>query len=414
VDTLLGHGVISGPANVCVGSFISLSESISGGLWLDGSTGIANVDPSGNVTGISSGVAIISYYFSNACGASMATYSVTVTPGASAISGGDSVGIGANLTLGNAATGGAWSSTNAAIAVINPASGFVTGVAAGVDTIMYTVTNICGTTTAMLTLHVGPAPYNGPVIGLDSVCVGSNISLSDSIAGGAWTASNGHATVTSSGVVTGVTTGLDTIYYSVHTGFGTTVMSKIIFVNHLPVLRILGPNVVALGGDYYFYGIPAGGTLTASNPNMGAFVSYYNTVLYSGTDSVTTASVGSFVVVNNGGDTIHYRLTNSCGTTDSTFIIRLGVTGVGAIAGTNSALNVYPNPNQGEFTMNLLSANTEDAQVVITNIVGMKVKEFTTSTNKPTNIKLDQPAGLYFVAATTVNGRYTTKITITQ
>ncbi|MFI5195687.1 MAG: T9SS type A sorting domain-containing protein [Chitinophagales bacterium] len=413
VETLLNHGVISGPAIICRGSMITLAETVGGGIWLSSSSA-ANVDPSGNVTGASIGTAVISYYLSNACGASIATYTVTVSMPASLITGGDSVGIGATLALSDSATGGMWSCANTAVATVGSVSGIVTGIGTGTTTITYTVTNICGTTSAILALNVGVPPSAGTITGADSVCIGASITLSDNVAGGVWSASNNKASVTGAGVVTGVTTGLDTFYYRVHNAFGTSQVRKIIFVNHLPILKLVGPNIVGLGGNYFFYGLPVGGTFTASNNHMGEFVSYFNALLYSGTDSAVIASVGSFVVVNSGRDTITYSYTNSCGTVDSIFVISLAAAGVNPIGNTNAALNVYPNPNQGEFTLNLSSGITEDVVVTVTNIVGGKVKELTISTNKPTDIKLDQPSGLYFLSAITANGRYTAKITITR
>jgi len=69
-----------------------------------------------------------------------------------------------------------------------------------------------------------PAPA-GP----DTVCIGDTIMLTDSMAGGTWTASNSHATVADS-VVTGVSVGLDTVLYLVSTSCGTGFNSKEIYV----------------------------------------------------------------------------------------------------------------------------------------------------------------------------------------
>ena len=80
----------------------------------------------------------------------------------------------------------------------------------------------------------------------------------------------------------------------------------------------------------------------------------------------------------------------------------------------NASLNVYPNPNQGEFTLNLSSSVSEEAVVTVTNIVGQKVKEFTIITNKETNVTLDQPAGLYLLTANTTSGKYSAKVTIAK
>ena len=408
VDVLLNHGTISGPTSVCTGSLISLSETVSGGIWLSSATGVANVDAAGNVTGVSQGSTTISYYLSNACGASVATYMVNVSRPASMIAGGDSVGIGAQLPLIDSVLGGTWSSASTSVATINASTGVVTGVSSGTSIISYMVTDVCGTSYATLTLNVGPAPSAGTISGADSVCINGNITLSDNVSGGVWTASNGKLSINSAGLVTGATSGLDTVFYTVNNAFGTTTIQKIIFVNSTPVLSVTGPNLVALGGNYLFYGTPIGGTYSTNNTAVGVFVAFY-------TDPVTRSTVGSFVVTGYGVETVHYSYTNSCGTTDSTFVIDFPApAGVSSAISASTQLIVYPNPNQGEFTLNLASANSENAVVVITNVLGEKVKEFTMATNKPAGIILDQPTGLYLVSATTSTGKYSAKITITK
>jgi len=61
----------------------------------------------------------------------------------------------------------------------------------------------------------------GIISGTNGVCIGSEITLTDTLAGGSWSAYNGAATVSDSGVVHGVTAGLDIISYTVTNGCGT-------------------------------------------------------------------------------------------------------------------------------------------------------------------------------------------------
>ena len=63
-----GPSAITGILAVCGGATTTLSDSISGGTWVSGSTGIASVNPvTGVVTGLSGGSAVISY--TTGCGA---------------------------------------------------------------------------------------------------------------------------------------------------------------------------------------------------------------------------------------------------------------------------------------------------------------------------------------------------------
>ena len=77
-------------------------------------------------------------------------------------------------------------------------------------------------------------------------------------------------------------------------------------------------------------------------------------------------------------------------------------------------MSVYPNPNDGSFTFILTSGTKEQVRIIVTNVVGEKVKEFTTATNKTTAIKLDQPAGVYFLSAFTGHASYVVKVVVTQ
>jgi len=66
----------------------------------------------------------------------------------------------------------------------------------------------------------------------------------------------------------------------------------------------------------------------------------------------------------------------------------------------------------GTFTLSLSSPTTLSADIIVTNIIGQKIKEFTTTTNKQTEITLDSPPGIYFVTSVTNEGRQTAKLII--
>ncbi len=62
--------------------------------------------------------------------------------------------------------------------------------------------------------------YAGIVSGDTSVCSGSQIIFVDTVAGGAWSVSNGNAVITDS-LVTGVAAGTDTVIYTLTNSCGT-------------------------------------------------------------------------------------------------------------------------------------------------------------------------------------------------
>ena len=181
-----------------------------------------------------------------------------------------------------------------------------------------------------------------------------------------------------------------------------------------------GPSIIALGGDYFPVAQPYGGTWTVDNDTVGRIV--YSNISRDTTyiDSVryTLVSKASFVVTGYGSATIIYTDRNTCGIRSDSFIVNLPIPPPPiSVAGVNnvpSSLNVYPNPNQGEFVINLSSGNNELATVTITNVVGEKVKQFEISTNKNVDINLDAPAGIYLINATTASGKYSSKVTIAK
>jgi hypothetical protein len=81
-------------------------------------------------------------------------------------------------------------------------------------------------------------------------------------------------------------------------------------------------------------------------------------------------------------------------------------------SGINEQLKVAPNPNGGAFTMNLVSDNDEPVHVVITNVLGEKVKEFMATTNRVVDLQLNEAAGMYLLTATTANGKFVAKVII--
>ncbi len=59
---------ISGPADVCIGSSMTLSDASGGGIWVSSNTGIATIDAgTGVVTGVSQGSTTITYALSTGC-----------------------------------------------------------------------------------------------------------------------------------------------------------------------------------------------------------------------------------------------------------------------------------------------------------------------------------------------------------
>ncbi len=79
---------------------------------------------------------------------------------------------------------------------------------------------------------------------------------------------------------------------------------------------------------------------------------------------------------------------------------------------TEAEMSIYPNPSTGSFTLNLVSTTDREVQIIVTNLLGQKVKELTIITNKDTAVDFHVPPGIYFVAALADGERIVKEITV--
>ena len=98
------------------------------------------------------------------------------------------------------------------------------------DTIAYTVTNMCGNMVANTVVTIDPVPDAGVITGRDSVCVGLEGTLNESISGGTWSASNANAAIGSTGVLGGMVAGMDTVIYTVSNAWCSAYAATVVTV----------------------------------------------------------------------------------------------------------------------------------------------------------------------------------------
>lgn len=224
---------------------------------------------------------------------------------------------GATVSLTNATSGGAWSSSNGSIATVGT-SGVVTGVAAGTAKISYTVSNSCGSAVATMNVTVLAAP--AAIGGTATLCQSATTTLTNSVASGTWTSgTTAVATVNAtSGVVAGIAGGTSVITYTLAGGCFST---KTVTVSSLPTVNaITGGSSVCVGATLSLANITSGGSWTSSNTSI--------------------ATVNSSGVVSGGavGDvTISYTVTNGCGSTSATKAVTVNAAAdAGTITGASS------------------------------------------------------------------------------
>ena len=346
-------GTINGDKNVCTGGVTSLSDTTAGGSWFSSDESIATIDPTGLVTGLSSGMITVGYAASNICGINLKFATVNVTTAPAAISGANNVCIGASVSLSDATTGGTWSSSNTAVGSVD-GSGNVRGIAAGTTTITYTA----GCSVTMIVTVNGPSSA-GTITGTNSTCPGSTISLSDAISGGIWSSSNtAVGTVDASGNVRGITSGTTTISYMVSGGCGSATATNIITVTATPYAGpIAGTTSVCPGSATALTDAITGGTWSSSNAAVG-----------------TVDGSGNVTGIGAGTTTISYTITGSCSSATATDIVTVSaLPNAGTIMGTASVcaaatISLTDAVTGGVWSSNNTAAGTVDGFGNVTGI----------------------------------------------
>ncbi len=314
VSVNAGPGAISGNNSICVGGTSTLSATTGGGTWSSSSTGIVSIGTSGIITAVATGTATITYRTSPSC---YSTRTVSVNSAPAAISGTTIACLGYTTTLSHAISGGTWTSSNASIATVGSSTGTVTGVATGAANITYTVSPGCFRSIA---INVAATP--AAIAGSASLCEAATSTLTNATSGGTWSSSNtAVATIpTTSGLVTGVSTGTATITYRLSSTGCFAIRD--VTINARPA-AISGATNICSGVTETFTNTTGGGTWSSS--------------------SATVAPVGTATGTVTGGTagaaTISYTLGNGCRRTLAITVSALpsAISGVSTICVGNSA-----------------------------------------------------------------------------
>ncbi len=270
---------IKGVDSVCVNSSIVLTNATKGGVWTATPSSIATmsqdiVTGNGIIKGLTNGIAT-AYYTVTVLGCdSIASFKVKVdTNNVAEIVGANIICVGGTTQLTNATMGGVgtWINTNNGNSFVDSNLGIVTGVKNGLDTIKYSYKNNCGITVKTFPMTIGKPPVQ-PIIGRDSICVGTSVVLTNPTSGGIWTNDSLSLLMVDlgSGKITAMKAGLDSVRYTV-TGIGgcSTVVAKAIRVIDLPNVNVT-PLLkdICKGDSLQFASSPIGGVWTSVNTSI--------------------------------------------------------------------------------------------------------------------------------------------------
>lgn len=255
---------LSGSNTVCIGTSINITPS-TGGTWVSSNSSVASIDNGGVITGVSVGSATFTYTSTSTGCISNPSSTVTVSTRPSAsISGSTSLCIGTTSTL-IPSSGGVWVSSNPAVASVD-GSGVVTGLSNGIAHFTFTQYTTGCSSDATNNIIVNEKPIVS-ITGATSVCLGFSTTISPTT-GGTWVSSNTNvATVTNSGVVTGIAPGTATFVYTLNATNCISNATGLITVNALPVPNVTGGTSIC-NGTTTTLSPTTGGTWVSSNPGV--------------------------------------------------------------------------------------------------------------------------------------------------
>ncbi len=312
---LLTPAAISGTTSVCIGSSVSLSNSVSGGTWTSSTAGVAAVDPvSGLLSGVSMGSAVITYQLSTGCYKTANVVvnplpaAFTVTGGGSYCSGGSGVSVGLSGST-SSVFYQLFNGSTAATSLVGAGSSLDFGLQTTAGTYSVVATNTSTTCSRAMTgttaVTINPLPAVFAVTGGGSYCSGStgvSVGLSGSNTGINYRLYNGSSAVGAPVTGTG-----STLNFGIFTAPGTyTVLatntstsctndasgSATIVMNSLPTAYTV------LGGGSYCAG-DAGLHVRLSWSQVGVLY-----ILYNGTSAVGTPVPGTGFLLDFGLQTM--------------------------------------------------------------------------------------------------------------
>lgn len=260
IENIIGpppvYATITGTSALCTGDVTTLLPSVPGGTWSVSNTNATVLG--GTVTAVANGPVFVYYTMPAACGPITSQFLINIgAPSPGFILSPSSVCAGSSISIAGSVAGGSWSVYNGNASLSGTT---LTGVIAGIDTLYYTISSACGNSVAQQTISIDTIVIPTSILGSTTVCEGSSITMSNITAGGVWSLSNTIATVSTGGIVTGVTAGSVQLTYTITNGCGsnaTTIPITVVDCSHLAVNNTAGTD-----GTIQIFPNPANDQLT--------------------------------------------------------------------------------------------------------------------------------------------------------
>jgi uncharacterized protein YjdB len=389
VSTPTSAGILTVLDSMCVGSSSTFSSTVSGGIWSSSNPSVLAISPgSGQVTALSVGSAIVIYSVSGVgvCPSSQAFRLVAVSAPSQAgvISGLDSICLGDTIPYSASVGGGIWSSSNPSVLSVVQGTGQATGLSSGIADLIYSVSGIGGCTSAYSSFRVVvTAPVQpGLLFGADSLCVGASYLFTSSVFGGIWSGSDSTVLRVSptTGQVIALSAGSAEVRYTIMGSGGcqTVQAFRRVVISARPNAPII---FLSINSDSLY-----------SNTSMGNrwFRDGLHLPLYNDSGYIVNPPNGNYRCIR--ADLLN------CESDSSNSVVLLN-SDVQYVA--HDLIRVIPNPNSGEFELNVDYVGGQIVDVVLINSIGSRcdiVVETKADFPKSYRVRVKSPkSGVYFL-----------------
>ena len=338
--------------------------------------------PTTDITGIGIGINRFVWTITNACDTISDTLDITIT-GVSTIpnAGPDQFLCSPTTTLSanTPITGvGAWSLVSGTATITDPTDPLtgVTAMGVGINTFVWTISNVCSiaTDTVLITVETIPTVANaGPD---QSFCVSTAI-LAGNVAlvgTGVWTSLDGVGTITDTtdpGTdVTGLNLGLHTYVWTISNSCATTTDTVFVTGVDAPTTSVTGPDIITCVKDTL---------ITANQAILGTGV--WTVVSGSGIILTDTDSITSVSGLSDGVNVFQWTITSICGVSSDQMTITVEtaptIANAGAdtsVCGTNVTMNAVPaTVGTGSWTLVSGTGVIADSNSAVTSITGLSI-----------------------------------------